>query len=368
MRSNELQSTLEAAGARFIEWRDASVVEHFGDAEAEYSALRHGFAVADRSERETVVAAGTEVVPLLQGLVLGDVYTLAHEGAGQLNAAVNVKGRYVTELRLLHVPDLLLIDLEPGMIAEGALSHFKRQVINEDAKFHDRSAKSTKLLVAGPDAGAWLGKHGDWAGKSPSRLDQYHGTWGLLAGEEVIAQRLPTIGGDAWELLIDSARAHVVWEAIATDATPVGHVALERARVEAGVPRWGVELNEKIIPLEAGMSWMVSFDKGCYLGQEIIARLDTLGTPAKELRALYLGDAPVPAAGEPVMAGEKAVGEVVAAIRSGVLGATVAHAYVKRKFNEFGDTVTVSGVQGVVREPGFAMDPSNVRESASFTA
>jgi folate-binding protein YgfZ len=354
-RSEQLTDLLNTHGASFIDWRGTQVVESFGAPRDEYKAIRSGFAVADRSERETVVGSGAEVVPLLQGLVLGDVFQLAEEGSGQLNAAVNLKGRYVSELRLVHVPDLLLIDLEPGMIAEGALSHFKRQIINEDAKFHDRSDRSTKILAAGPDAGEWLDETGTWAGGAPTRLNQYYGTWGELAGVEVIAVRLPTFGSDAWELLADVSQAHTVWAKLTeAGAVPVGQAALEVARIETGVPRWGVELSSSIIPLEAGMSWMVSFDKGCYLGQEIIARIDTLGTPAKELRAIDLGDESLPAAGDGLTVDGKKAGEVITAIESPELGGTLVHAWVKRKFNEPGTEVHIGDAIGSVKMPGFA--------------
>lgn len=355
MRTDEYRSLLEDSGASWTHWRGSEVVDGFGDLESEYAALREGLVVADRSERETVVAAGTEVVPLLQGLVLNDVFKLADAGSGQLNAAVNVKGRYVTELRLLHVPDLLLIDLEPGMIEDGALSHFKRQIINEDARLHDRSGRTAKLLIAGPDAPSWLTEYGDWMGRAPGVLGDYEGSWGTISDLEVIAQRLPTFGSPSWELIVDAEQASKLWTQASKKATPIGQKALELARLEAGVPRWGVELHEKIIPLEAGMSWMVAFDKGCYLGQEIIARLDTLGTPAKELRAIYLGDAPPPEDGTSVESDGKSVGEVLMAARSPAAGGTIAHAYIKRKFNELGALVQIEGAEGVIRNPGFAL-------------
>lgn len=351
-RTEAYKTHLAEAGASFSEWQGAEIVSDFGDPDAEYRAATEAFGVADRSERSTVVATGTEAVPLLQGLVLGDVFALANEGSGQVNAAVNVKGRYVCELRLLHVPDLLLIDLEAGLIDEGALSHFKRQVINEDARFIDRSDRSAKLLLVGPDAGAFL-DDGEWMGANPTKLDDYDGTWGVLAGEEAIAQRLPDFGVDAWEVLVDTSAAKTVWEAATSaGAEPVGNDALEVARIETGIPRWGVELNEKVIPLEAGMSWMVSFNKGCYLGQEIIARLDTLGTPAKELRRIELGDVEPPPVGAEVTHDGKKVGELIASIRSPRAGESVALGYVKRKHNDPGTTIEVAGVEGTLAALG----------------
>src|SRR5690606_5825144 len=130
--------------------------------------------IAERGARGTLVASGSEVVPVLQGVVTSDVYALADEGSGQRSAAVNSKGRLVCETRLLHVPDMLLMDFEAGAIEDGAASHFRANVITEDARFTDRTAQTGRLTLLGPRAAdtiasmSQLARHpdtlADWGG------------------------------------------------------------------------------------------------------------------------------------------------------------------------------------------------------------
>lgn len=340
MRTDTFTTYLEDLGATI----EDGVVRRFGDIEAEYRAIVDGtIAIADRSERETVVATGAEVVELMQGLVTNDVFKLAKAGTGQLNTAVNVKGRFVSDLRLLHVPELLVIDLEPGRVEAGAIVQFKRNIINEDARFADRSKETARVLLIGDGVLDLLMATLKEPGRPFVGIGEWDATWGRIAGAEVIAQRIPTYGYDAFELYIDRNHQAAAWEALTAqkDLVPVGADVLETLRIETGQPRFGVELDEKIIPLEADMNHAVAYDKGCYLGQEIIARLDTLGTPAKMLRKLLLDGEAIPEVGAEIQVDGKKVGDVRCAVYSPRFGAPLALGYVKRKFNEPGSIVEV---------------------------
>jgi folate-binding protein YgfZ len=349
-RTPEYEELLDDAGARWGEWLGVRIVEDFGDPEAEYTAAVDRAVLADRSGRGTAVATGTEVVPLLQGVVTSDLFRLAEEGSGQRSCAANTTGRFVCELRFLHVPDLLLMDFEPGVIEDGALSHFRANVITEDARFIDRSANTSRVAVVGPDAPAILGGVGEFTGE-PGALADYDGTWGAIGGHDVIVQRVPTFGLPAFDLMFATDAAIDVWRAITEEgASPAGNRALEVLRIEAGVPRWGAELDEKIIPLEAGFREDVAFDKGCYVGQEIIARLDTLGVPAKMLRTLALEGDEVPEAGTELFRDGKKVGTIRSAVFSPKRNQPIALAYVKRDHNDPGTTLRVGQTQEAVVE------------------
>ena len=302
------------------------------------------FGLADHSSRGTVIATGTEVVPLLQGIVTSDVFELATPGAGQHSTAVNSKGRLVCDLRVLHGPDdLLIMDFEPGLVEGGVISHFRANVMSEDARFIDRSAATSIIGVHGADE-ALLDRVGTFV-RRPATLATHHGTWGEIGGVDVIARRTEL----GFELLLATADALATWEHLEqAGGRPVGAQALDILRVEAGVPRWGAELDEKVIPLEAGLDHAISFNKGCYVGQEIIARLDTLGRPAKLLRALRL-EAPA-SAGETVFDADKNIGTLRTVVDSPQLGTALALAYLKRDHNDIGRELRVGEVSAVVRE------------------
>jgi folate-binding protein YgfZ len=153
----------------------------------------------------------------------------------------------------------------------------------------------------------------------------------IFASPEAIAKLLPVL------------------EEMEPDLSLIGHQAFETLRIETGIPRFKMELHEKVIPLEAGFEDAIGFEKGCYLGQEIIARLDTLGTPAKMLRRVILEGDEVPEKGTPVhkSGGEgRKIGDVESAVYSPKYGAPVALAFVKRKYNEVDGEVEVEGIRG----------------------
>lgn len=342
-RNPTFEALLRSRNATFAEWLGVPVIERFDNDDDEYAVaagdVDGAFGLADHSSRGTVVAIGTEVVPLLQGIVTSDVFALAEPGAGQHSTAVNSKGRLICDLRILHGPDdILVLDFAPGLVEDGVVSHFRANVMSEDAKFIDRSAATSVLGVYGTDA-----LPGEFT-RPPANLAVHHGTWGSIAGHDVIVRRSEL----GHELLCSTDDAAAIWEHIeAAGGRPVGAAALEVLRVEAGVPRWGAELDPKIIPLEAGLDHTISYDKGCYVGQEIIARLDTLGRPAKLLRKLQIEGSAQP--GDTIFDGEKKVGELRTLVESpqaGLLGL----AYVKRDHNDVGHVVQVGDAPATVVE------------------
>jgi folate-binding protein YgfZ len=318
----------------FGDWLGVPVVHDFGDVAAEHQAVSAGLAIADHSARGTVVATGADVVPLLQGIVTSDVFALAEPGSGQRSCAVNSKGRLVCDLRLLHGPEILVMDFEPGMVEDGVVSHFRANVMSEDAQFTDRSPNTSIIGVYGPKASDAMIDLGSFE-HPPDSLAIHCGTWGTIGEVGAIVRRTEL----GFELLLDLDDAVAAWGVLSdAGAVPVGNAVLEVLRVEGGSARWGAELDEKVIPLEAGLDDTISFDKGCYVGQEIIARLDTLGRPARLLRKMVLSEAP--SVGADVFDGAKKIGVVRTVVNSPRDG-HLALAYLKRDHNAVGAEVSI---------------------------
>lgn len=354
-----LKKRLDAQGAKWTQWRGMDVVADFGDPAREYHAVRSsGLGLVDRSGRDTLVLTGEDSVSWLQGLVTSDLRELVREGSGQLTTAVNLIGRLTADARVLHMPDMLVLDLEPGVLDAGFLSHLKRHLITEDVLLLDRSKQTSRLGVFGERAGAFLQKTCTLAHPVGSR-EMFEGTWGSLGEHDIVLQRVPTSGGPGYEIACASEEVADVWDLLmdAGELTPVGFETLETLRIEAGVPRFGVELTDKRIPLEAGLEHAISFTKGCYLGQEIIARLDTRGTPARLLRTLVFegGAAPEVGADVEVEGSKRAVGEVVSSTWSPQLNTSIALAYIKRKHNEIGGEVLVETRTAIVQPLGYPL-------------
>ena len=345
MREKEYQDYLDELGARWGSDDRGRWVESFGDTAGEYDAVvEGGTGIIDRSERETVVISGEDAIPWLQGLVTNDLFELADEGSGQRSCAVNQNGRLIADMRLLHVPELLIIDLEAGS-GETLLPHLRRHIIMEKVNVVDRSPQTGRIGVYGEGAQKVLESAGEFVHPIEARRG-YDGTWGTIADEDVIVAHRPWLGIQGYEIFCDRGHLLKIWralEAVDSSVRPFGDEVFEMLRIEAGIPRYGVELNEKIIPLEANLSETISFEKGCYLGQEIIARLDTLGTPARRLRRLIIDGNTLPEQGAKLLVEGKNVGALERAIESPRFGQLMALGFVKRKYNEVGTILELEG-------------------------
>jgi folate-binding protein YgfZ len=345
-RTPNFVECLELHDASWGAHRGARIVEHYGSPGEEYRHIRGGaIGLVDRSERQTLVLTGEDAVPWLQGLVTSDLFELVEEGSGQLTHFVNNLGRILSDARLLHVPGLLLADLEPGTLdADGLLGHLRRYIVTEDVGLDDRSAHATHLGLFGRGSAELLAELAE-PGHDLGTRESYQGSWGQIAGQDVIIQKIPLAGIEGFDVLCDRDAAHFLWREFGDGerVRPVGHRALEIMRLEAGVPRYGLETDKSIIPVEADLNQSVSYTKGCFVGQEIIHRLDTRGTPAKMLRSLQLAGGEPPALEATVRAidSDKKVGSIVASAHSPGLDGPIAWSYLKRGHYEVGQTVRV---------------------------
>lgn len=319
----------------------------FSDLETELKAMETN-AIAYRGERDTVIGLGDDFIPLIQGLVTGDVFALAEAGTGMQTCAVNINGRLVFDIRALHIDDMILLDFEPGVVSAGLLSHFKKNIINEDARFIDRSNGVVKVLMSGRDAISSLSALTSLDSELES-LEMFNGVAGRFHNDDIVVQRVDFGSLKAFEVLLDKESFIPFFEeAVSKGSVPIGEKCQEWTRIQNGVPRfsvdpeksvYGVELSSAVIPLEADLQDWISFEKGCYLGQEIIARLDSRGEPAKKLRRFELNkEAQI---GDSILSEGKKVGELVS--RQPLMdGRSTATGYVKRKFNDIGQVVNIA--------------------------
>lgn len=355
--SQDIQANFEARGAVYDEEGRVRVVGEEGaeDQAGVDAVLEEGLGWVARSPRETLTIAGDDAIPWLQGLVTSDLMGLAEEGKGQRTAWVSHTGRFVGEARLMHFPEMLLVDMEPGTLAGGLMSHLRRHIILEKVTLKDRSAETFVLGLYGRGAAQVLAQCGSWAHRmAPGSVAMFGGTWGEVAGCGVVVQRVPWSPEEAYELRLDPADVlgvmAAVEEAVGRPLAMCGEAGFERLRLAAGVPRFGVELHEKVIPLEAGFEDAIAYDKGCYLGQEIIARLDTRGTPAKMLRRVTLKAEEAPEVGakvEALMDGEWSTkGELVSVARDGGGALYRGLVFMKRGAYEVGQTIRVGELEG----------------------
>jgi tRNA-modifying protein YgfZ len=284
--------------------------------DAQYRQLREECGLVDRSARGKLIVSGGEAAEYLQGQLTNDVEALA-PGEGQYAALLDRKGHMQADMRVLRISaEEIWIDTEPEALA-AARRHLEMYKIGREAAIADVTGERAILALIGPRSVEIAGT---------AALPEYASEATSVQGIECLA--VGTAAGV--DLIVSSAESGRLREAlVAAGAVEVGAEADELLRIEAGRPRFGAEMSAETMPAEAGIvERAVSFTKGCYIGQEPVARLHYKGRPNRRLRGLALS-APVEP-GASLRLGEKEVGTVSSACVSPARG-PIALAIVRRE-------------------------------------
>jgi len=308
----------------------------------EYRALKEACGLVDRSERGKLELSGPGAVEFLNGQVTNELADL-HPGEGRYAAFLTHKGKMLGDLRILAVEDdaaqarlALLLDTE-RIALQRLFDLIRRFKVGYEVELHKRTLERGLLSLIGPEAATIAGAEGSEIGQLASV--EHANAPVEIDGITALAVRTD-VGLD---LICDAAEAATLTAALlARGAAPVPERAAECLRVEHGRPRYGIDLDDTTIPQEAGLNERaVSFAKGCYVGQETVARLHYKGKPNRHLRGLRLSAPAV--TGEELRLGERPVGRVGSAVISPELG-PIALALVRREA-EPGAIVSVGGQQ-----------------------
>jgi len=303
------------------------------DLASEYRVLTDGCGLIDRSERGKLALTGTERKSFLAGQVTNNIEGL-QAGGGCYAAFLTHKGKMLGDLRVLASEDdgaepELLLDTERATL-QALFDMIRRFKIGYDVELHKRTVQRGLLSLVGPGAR-------DVAAAHDLPTEEHAHRAAKIAGRGV-RMIVTDVGVD---VLCDAEETEAVRAALLdAGATPVSEPAAEILRVELGRPRYGHELDDTTIPQEAGLNERaVSFTKGCYVGQETVARLFYRGKPNRHLRGLRLSEATP--AGAQLHLGERVVGKLASSLVSPVHG-PIALALVRREAAP-GDTLAVDG-------------------------
>jgi tRNA-modifying protein YgfZ len=319
-----------------------------------YAALRTGAGVIDRSRFGRILLTGADRRSYLQGLLTNDIAALA-AGSGCYAALLTAQGRMIADMRVLELGDAVLLDVVPE--AAGTVrAHLERFIFSEDVEVRDVTSERGEVGVYGPGAAGIVSRV---ANASVDHLPLFGSAAAIFAGSPLAVIRSDEAGITGYDLIVDRGAAASLTDALrAAGAVPVSEAAAEAVRIESGRPRFGQDMTEDTIPLEAGIEdRAISRTKGCYVGQEVIIRvLDRgHGRVARRLVGLTLPPtAAVPAPGAPIMSGEREIGRVTSAALSPMLDRPIALGYVHRDFTSPGTEVTIADTPAVVAAVPFA--------------
>jgi tRNA-modifying protein YgfZ len=278
-------------------------------ATTDYERLKDGVGLVDRSERGKLLLTGGEAAEYLQGQVTNDVEALS-PGQGCYAALLTHKGKVVADMRILRGPDWLLIDTEAHALAPLA-RNVDMYSIGRDVQLRDVTGERSILSLIGPQARAALDT------EPPAEEHAWvEGDHGVYVSTD--------LGVD---VICDANAVDAVRTALGVDS--VSAEAAELVRVESGRPRHGVDFDTETIPQEAGLNdRAVSFTKGCYVGQETVARLHYKGKPNRHLRGLKLSEPGH--TGDRIVLGDREVGRLGSTAVSPIHG-PIALALVRRE-------------------------------------
>ena len=279
-----------------------------GPSTAQIDALRKGAALVDRSYLGRLALSGSQAAEALGALTTNDIEALS-PGTGCFAACCTAKGRMIGELRVLNTGPELFLDTERVSL-QAVFDLVRHGLVGYEAELHKRTLETAELSLLGPASREVAGA----CGLGPSECDNAPGA---VAGAEVLM-----VATDLGVDIVCAAgdRDAVFGQLEAAGAVPAAEPLAELARVESGRPRYGVDLDESVIPQEAGLNErLVSFEKGCYVGQETIARLHYRGRPNRRLCRLSLSGPAEPGAG--LLLGDRPVGTLTSVAESPELGA-----------------------------------------------
>jgi len=288
-----------------------------GTLSTDYRTITEACGLLDRSERGKLALTGADAASFLQGQVSNDIEGVA-VGAGCYAAFLTPKGKMLGDVRVLNAGDELLLDTE-RVALQALFNMIRRFSLGYAVELHKRTLESGLVSLIGPGAASAVGA-------DELRRDEHAHV--LVVVGDVRARAIRTDVGI--DLLCDAADLDALRAALEeAGVVPVAEAAVEALRVERGRPRYGIDLDDSVIPQEAGLNERaVSFTKGCYVGQETVARLYYRGKPNRQLRGLRLSSAVD--AGEELVFQDRVVGRVGTVAHSPRFG-PIALALVRRE-------------------------------------
>jgi folate-binding protein YgfZ len=253
-------------GTSFIAIGDHEVTEHFGDTNSEYETVVSGGAITDYSHLGRLTQVGPDAVDLLHRVTTANIENIPVGGSTR-TILLSDRGRITDVFRVVRTAEAELLLLGSGLFKDELIKMIEFYTIIEDSTLSDISESTLQLALAGPEAESLLGSI------VPGVVELSEGE--LIEDDSVRYVKATADEAEAFHVLMPADRAVGVWERlIEAGFAPVGSQAIQRRRVDLAIPSAESDYSDRTNPLEVGLIDLVDFEKGCYVGQEVVARLD----------------------------------------------------------------------------------------------
>ena len=351
------QTVGEALPVQVNDYRGVATATRFADPHEESSALLHGCGIYDLGFRARISLTGGDRVRWMNGMVTNNVRDLP-AGHGVYAFLLNPQGRILGDMHVYNMGETLLVETDRSQV-EKIIATFDHFIIMDDVEVKNISDEQTALGLAGPRSRELLNAAGIVVpGMQPLQVitpqckcdcDCVECT--VIRGED--AQQ------ESYEIWLAPKDVYKTWQAlINAGATPMGSETLEMRRIAAGIPLYGVDIRERDLPQETEQTRALNFNKGCYVGQEIVERIRSRGNVHRKFTGFLLEGAASIAAGAKIVSGDKDVGEITSvAVHSTPSGErTVALGYIRREVGVPGREVTIGTAKAAVIQLPFTLD------------
>lgn len=343
MKHSRLHDRHAELGAQWTEITGWEIPIHYGDPLAAYHAVRQAVGIADLSHRGKCRITGEDRTKWLQSITSNDILPLS-AGQGLYSSLLTHKGKMLTYFRVFTLPDAIMLE-DVGDLGDTTFQSLRKFLLyGTKAKLENCRESWGLLLLSGPRTPSLLQSawNVDVTGLKPftfARAD--------IAGEPAMMIRTEETGEIDVEVLLPANVLVTAWDRLWEVGTALGLQAFgsetrEMLRLEAGLPMAGRDLTEEIVPPEANLEGKAfSLNKGCYPGQEVVARMDTYGSVRRRLVGLVLADPAIPTNGAKLFSGDREVGWISSAAHSPSLSSSIAFGFPLRDFSKSGTELTV---------------------------
>jgi folate-binding protein YgfZ len=334
--------------ASVSDYRGATTAARFADPREEFSALLSGCGIYDLGFRARISLTGGDRVRWLNGMVTNNIRDLA-EGRGVYAFLLSPQGRILGDLYAFNLGEALVVETDRSQV-EKIIATFDHYIIMDDVEVTNISEAQTTLGVAGPNSRACLNAAGIEVPELQP-LQQITPRCNCDCGcVECTVVRGDDATNESYEIWLAPKDVYKTWLAlVAAGATPVGSEAVEMHRIVAGIPLYGADIRERDLPQETEQVRALNFNKGCYVGQEIVERIRSRGSVHRKLTGFLAEGAAAITVGAKILSNEKEVGEITSVATLPVpSGRSVALGYIRREVGVPGREVTIGSASANV--------------------
>lgn len=341
MKQLPLNNIHKSLGANLADISGWAVPADYGDKLSEYQAVRKNVGIIDLSSRGKLKLSGKDHLKFLQGMLSNDVIKL-EEGKGIYATILTVKGRMVSDMKVYKDKDSVLLDLEPGLnqVVLELLTKFR---LSYKASIDDISETTGLISIQGPKARKLLEILFE---EDIAPMEELNFIQKKFMDSELMIVSVNRSGEEGFDLYIENKALADLWEQLLKkgqdlNIRALGYDALDILRIEAGLAIYNIDMDEKNIPIEAGIWNALDFEKGCYIGQEVVARIKWRGHVNWHLMGFECDGEVLPKIGDEVFDGERKIGRITSSTFSPEFNKPLCLGYIRREFNDPGTKVSV---------------------------